>query len=79
MGIDCAFLILIRSMTHQQPPLNINALTSRLLGGQPNYEWFKRASELPHFNQTPLYHSMLPEEKLVNDIENLGVLVRMCR
>jgi hypothetical protein len=37
--------------------------------GQPNYEWFKRASELPHFNRTPLYHSMLPEEKLVNDIE----------
>ena len=54
-------------------------MTSRLMGGQSNYEWFKRASELPAFNRSPLYHSMLPEEKIVNDIDNLAVLIKMCR
>lgn len=66
-------------MTYQSTPLSHKALTSRLYGGQSNYEWFKRASELSPFNRSPLYHSMLPEEKLINDIDVLAGLVKMCQ
>lgn len=66
-------------MTQQSNPLESKALTSRLLAGQSNYEEFKRVSELPSFKRSPLYHSLLPEEKLVSDIDNLAMLVRLCR
>jgi hypothetical protein len=47
-------------MTQQNIEPQLQSRTIKLLGGQANYEWFKKVNELPSFNKSPLYHSMLP-------------------